>query len=203
MMKSIISIILIIASISFFILFTKPKWIELKTNKAEIEKLNVAQDNAKKLKSRIESLQKIRNSITPEDTEKIKKMIPDSVENVKLIIDFDNMIQALVESKGTGSLYKKNANEKISIESPKISIGNVPADGGLDASRVGVVDFSFGVALTYADFMDFLKQIESSTRIFDVESISFSSPSNVIGKNPSDIVYNFNINLKTYWLKSK
>lgn len=201
-MKSIISIILIIASISFFIFFTQPKWNELKVNKIEIEKLNIAQENAKKLKSRIESLQKTRNSISPEDTEKIKKMIPDGVENVKLIIDFDNMLQALIEAKGTSGLYKTNSGEKISIESPKITPSTITTEGGLDTSKIGVANFSFTVSLTYSDFIDFLKQIETSTRLFDVDSISFSAPS-VINKNPSEIVYNFNINLKTYWLKSK
>ena len=205
-MKTIISIILIAASIAFFVFFTKPKWTELKANRLEVEKLSVAQDNAKKLKSRIESLQSVRNSITPADTEKIKKMIPDNVENVKLIIDFDNMLQDLVAQKGTASIYKSNSPEdsgKISIENPKISQGNTVIDGDFDASQLGVADFSFSVSLTYSDFLDLLKRIETSTRIFDVESISFSTPANTTGKNPNEIVYNFNIALKTYWLKSK
>ncbi len=205
-MKSIISIVLIAASIAFFVFFTKPKWVELKANRIEVEKLNIAQENAKKLKLRIDSLLAIKNGITETDTAKIKKMIPDNVENVKLIIDFDNMLQALVVDKGTGDLYKStNPVElgKISIENPKISQGITSIEGGFDASQLGVADFSFAVSLTYADFLDFLKRIETSTRIFDVESITFSSPAVTPGKNPDEIVYNFNIALKTYWLKSK
>ena len=205
-MKSIISIVLIAASIAFFVFFTKPKWAELKANRIEVEKLNVAQENAKKLKSRIDSLLAVKNGITETDTAKIKKMIPDNVENVKLIIDFDNMLQALVVDKGTSDLYKSvnpADSGKISIENPKISQVNTLPEGGFDASQLGVADFSFAVALTYSDFIDFLKRIETSTRIFDVESIAFSSPATTPGKNPDEIVYNFNIALKTYWLKSK
>ncbi len=205
-MKTIISLILIAASVAFFVFFTKPKWAELKENRVEVEKLNVAQENAKKLKSRIESLQKIRNNISAADSEKIRKMVPDNVENVKLIIDFDNMLQALVSERGTASLYK-SANPadsgKISIENPKIAQGNTLIEGGFDASQLGVADFTFSVSLTYADFIEFLKRIETSTRIFDIESISFTTPELAAGKNPNDIVYNFNIALKTYWLKSK
>ncbi len=205
-MKSIISIILIAASISFFIFFTKPKWAELKANRIEVEKLNIAQENAKKLKSRIDSLLKVKNAITAADTEKIKKMIPDNVENVKLIIDFDNMLQSLVAERGTANIYKL-ANPadsgKISIENPKITQGTTLIDGGFDASQLGVADFSFTVSLTYNDFMEFLKRIETSTRIFDVESITFSTPTVPAGKNPDEIIYSFNIALKTYWLKSK
>ncbi len=205
-MKTIISIILIAASIAFFVFFTKPKWTELKANRIEVEKLNVAQENAKKLKSRIDSLLTVKNAITGNDMDKIKKMIPDNVENVKLIIDFDNMLQALVAERGTAALYKSDSpadSGRISIENPKITQGTTLIEGGFDASQLGVADFTFTVSLTYADFLEFLKRIETSTRIFDIESITFTSPQVTAGKNPNDIVYNFNIGLKTYWLKSK
>lgn len=197
-MKTIISLILIAASIAFFVFFTKPKWVELKANKEEVTKLNIAQDSAKKLKSRIDSLIKDKNSITASDIEKIQKMIPDNVENVKLIIDFDNMLQDLVSKNGTQNLYIDN----ISTENPKITQSTGLVDGNFDTSKLGVADFSFTVSLTYKDFLDFLNRIETSTRIFDIESISFSTPTVTPGKNPNDIVYSFNIVLKTYWLKS-
>jgi len=205
-MKSILSLILISASIAFFVFFTKPKLSELSQNRIEVEKLNVAQENAKKLKSRIDALLKVKNSITEVDLQKITNMIPNSVENVKLIIDFDNMLQSLVSEKGTGSIYR-NTNPQsqgpVSIENPRITQSDTNINGDFDTSQLGVADFAFTVALTYSDFIDFLKRIESSTRIFDVESISFSTPTLAPGVNPNNIVYNFNIVLKTYWLKSK
>ncbi len=205
-MKSIISIILIATSIAFFIFFTQPKWTELKSNKIEVGKLKIAEDNAKNLKSKIDSLLKIKASITEDDMSKIKRMIPDNVENVKLIIDFDSMFQDLIKSNGTASIYKKanpQESDEFSIENPKISKGNTVMDGSIDASQLGVADFTFTVSLTYRDFLDFLRRIESSSRIFDIESISFSSPDSKDVKNSDEIVYNFNIALKTYWLKSK
>ncbi len=203
-MKAIISIILIAASIAFFVFFTKPQWTELKANRLEVEKLNIAQENAKKLKARIDGLSKIRSSITDQDHEKIKKMIPDNVENVKLIIDFDNMLQDLVAQNKTEALYKSAGDTgKISIDNPKITQGTTVLDGTFDATQLGVADFSFSVSLTYQDFLDFLRRIENSTRVFDVESISFSAPNSSGVKDPNNIVYTFNIALKTYWLKSK
>ena len=206
MFKSIISIILIAAAIAFFVFFTKPKWAELKVNRVDVEKLNTAQEKAKELKNRIKSLEDIRKNITATDSEKIKKMIPDNVENVKLIIDFDKMLQTLVEDNKTFPIYKANGvNDisQISTENPKISQSGNIVDSSIDASQLGVADFSFTVSLTYSDFIDFLKRIEMSTRIFDIESISFSAPSSVGMKNPEEIIYTFNIVLKTYWLKSK
>jgi len=116
------------------------------------------------------------------------------------------MLQALVDENKTANLYKSNdpaSTGKISIENPKIAQGNAVIDGNFDTSQIGVADFSFSVSLTYNDFLDLLKRIENSTRIFDIESISFTTPSGVITKNPNDIVYTFNIALKTYWLKGK
>jgi hypothetical protein len=205
-MKAIISIILIAASIAFFVFFTKLEWAELKVNKLEVEKLNIAQENAKILKSKIDALLKIKSSISEADTEKIKRMIPDNVENVRLIIDFDSMLQDLIKQKNTAYIYKKansTESEEFSIDSPKISKGNTITAGGFDTSQLGVADFTFAVSLTYSDFLDFLKRIETSSRIFDIQSISFTSPDSKDNRNPDEIVYNFNIALKTYWLKSK
>jgi hypothetical protein len=205
-MKSIVSIILIIASISFFVFFTKPKWTELKQNRAEVQNLNIAQENAKKLKAKIDSLLSIKNSISPADMEKIQKMIPNNVENVKLIIDFDNILQAMVIENGTENIYKNLNNDnlgKVSIENPKISQSDLSVNGNFDPTTLGVADFKFNVSLTYRDFISFLTRIENSTRIFDINSISFSTPQTRVLSNPNDIVYDFSVDLKTYWLKSK
>lgn len=205
-MKSIISLILIAVSIAFFVFFTTPKWTELNVNKTEVDKLKVAEDNAKDLKLKIESLLKIKASITEENMDKIKRMVPDSIENVKLIINFDSMLQDLIKSKGTADIYKKanaESSDNFSIENPNISKSSTPTESVSDTSQLGVADFTFTVSLTYKDFLDFLKRIETSSRIFDIESISFSSPDSKDIKNPDEIVYNFNISLKTYWLKSK
>ena len=89
-MKAIISIILIAASIAFFVFCTKPQWTELKENRLEVEKLNIAQENAKKLKARIDGLSKIRSSITDQDHEKIKKMI--QLEQIILLIKYSLLL---------------------------------------------------------------------------------------------------------------
>ncbi len=213
-MKAIISIILITTSIAFFVYFTQPKWTELKANKIEVEKLKIAVEKALILKERIDSLLKIKLSISAEDIGKIKKMVPDNIENVILIIDFDNILNDLIKKNGTADIYKNkessqssetsnlSESDQFSIENPKIT-KNTTAIDGFDSSQLGVADFTFTVSLTYNDFLDFIKRIETSSRIFDIESISFTAPDAKDIKNPDEIVYNFNIALKTYWLKSK
>lgn len=205
-MKSITSLILIIAGILLFMFFTKPKLAELKETQMEIEKLNVARDNAKNLESRINELLQIKNSISPQDMAKLDKMLPNNVENVKLIIDFDKMLQAMVEERGTLPLYKstevtETGTKKISIEDPKIVPGGV-VEGNLDSTRLGVVSFSFAVTLTYDDFIEFLRRIEYSTRIHDIESITFTTAFDSSTSQPqASSIYKFNVTLRTYWLR--
>lgn len=203
-MKSILSIILILAAGLLFFFFTKPKLADLKTRQVEVQKFEAAITNAKKLDSIIDSLLKQQNSISEADRTKMKIMLPDNVENVKLIIDFDKMLQAMVEERGTLGLYKgtegQGAGKKVSIENPKISqVTGVQLGNNIDASKLGVANLSFSVTLTYSDFIEFLRRIEYSKRIMDIESIDFIA-SDSSSNNPNPI-YTFNISLKTYWLK--
>lgn len=205
-MKTFTSIILILAGALLFILFTRPKFADLQAKQLEVKALNIANDNAKALEIKIKDLLKAKNNITTEDVLKMDKMLPNNVENVKLIIDFDKMLQSMVEERGTLKLYKSSeitetGSKKVSIENPKITAGAV-SETGYDSSRLGTVNFSFAVTLTYPDFIEFLQRIEHSTRILDIESIAFSAPTNQLdvttGKEP---IYVFNVALRTYWLK--
>ncbi|MEN9604935.1 MAG: hypothetical protein RJB39_620 [Candidatus Parcubacteria bacterium] len=208
-MKSILSIILLLAAALLFFFFTKPKITELKSQQLEVQKLEAAIANARKLDSRIDALTKTKNSISQADRDKMQIMLPDNVENVKLIIDFDKMLQAMVEERGTLNLYKgegQGASKKVSIESPKItqSTGASQFNSTIDSSKLGVANLSFSVDLTYSDFLEFLNRIEHSKRIMDIESIDFSTPelgAAVINAGNVDPVYSFNISLKTYWLR--
>lgn len=206
-MKSILSIILLLAAALLFFFFTKPKIDVLQAQQLEVQRLEAAISNAKKLDSRIDALTKIKNGISNADREKMQAMLPDNVENVKLIIDFDKMLQAMVEERGTANRYKTDGQQGlISIESPKITqaTGVNQFNSNIDSSKLGVANLAFTVSLTYSDFIEFLNRIEHSKRIMDIESIDFTAPSdlgtaaNALNVDP---VYTFNVSLKTYWLR--
>ena len=57
----------------------------------------------------------------------------------------------------------------------------------------GTLSFSFSTTMSYTDFIRFLKDVESSLKMLDVSSITFS---------PSDTgSYTYSVTLKAYWLK--
>ena len=199
-MKTVLSIILLIAAGLLYFFFTAEKLAVLKERQIEVQKYETALQNAKKLDARIDALLKAQNSISEADREKMRIMLPDNVENVKLIIDFDNLLQSVVSDRGTINKYKsaEGSIKKIAIENPKIvqSTG-LQGESGVESSKLGVATLSFGVSLTYGDFMEFLRRIEFSKRIMDIDSVEFSTPTGT----ETDPVYNINMVIKTYWLK--
>lgn len=199
-MKTILSIILLIAAGLLYFFFTADKLTALRDRQVEVQRYETALQNAKKLDARIDSLLKAQNSISEVDREKMRTMLPDNVENVKLIIDFDNLLQSVIADRGTISQYKsaEGSIKKLAIENPKI-VQSAGGQGGASAesSKLGVATLSFSVSLTYGDFMEFLRRIEFSKRIMDIESIDFSAPNG----NETDPIYNINMVVKTYWLK--
>lgn len=199
-MKTVLSIILLIAAGLLYFFFTAEKLATLKERQIEVQRYETALQNAKKLDARIDALLKAQNSISEADREKMKIMLPDNVENVKLIIDFDNLLQSVVADRGTINKYKsaEGSIKKIAIENPKIvqSTG-IQGESGVESSKLGVATLSFGVSLTYGDFMEFLRRIEFSKRIMDIDSVEFSTPTGT----ETDPVYNITMVIKTYWLK--
>jgi Tfp pilus assembly protein PilO len=174
-------IIFILAAIGLFFLYTNPQFQGLKASISDQDKIVEANDKAAKLKAVRETLTDDRKKIAQEDVDKISKMLPDGVENVGLIIDIDNI----------ASKYgMRIRNTKVNDGGGK---STTVAVAGPDSKKYGTIALSFSVASTYENFIAFLKDLESSQRLVDVTSLTFTS--NKEGR------YEFNVTLQTYWLK--
>lgn len=179
-MKFFIPILLILLAVGLFIGYTNPLYQQVKEKNVKLEKIVEANSKAKKLREVRESLTAERNQISEENINKVKKLLPDGVENVRLIIDINNIA----------------AKYGVNITGTKINDG-----GGSQASQAfgpgtakyGTIGLSFGVHLSYENFLLFLKDLESSLRLVDVTTLSFTST--------KDGQYDFGITIQTYWLK--
>jgi Tfp pilus assembly protein PilO len=174
-------IIFIVAAIAGFFMYTNPKYQDLKAKMADYQKIIEANNKATTLRAVRQKLNDDRNRIPEVDVDKLTKMLPDSVENVGLIIDLDNI----------ASKYgMRIRNTKIGdISATRGGNGSV----GPDARKNGAITLSFSVTSSYDNFLIFLRDIESSVRLLDVTALTFSSAKE--GR------YDFNITLQTYWLK--
>lgn len=186
MNKNITALILIVLAGGIYFTFTKAKIAELKSIQQVNAQYEQALLNAEKLVKLRDKVLAQYNNIPAEDRERLDKMLPDNVDNVRLIIDTNGVaarhnlrLQGIKTSAG-------NAGQAGAVPAPDAQISGLP-------TTYDTVTVSFGVTTDYQTFIAFLRDLEASLRIMDVSKITLAVADE--GK------YNYSVELKTYWLK--
>ena len=151
----------------------------------QVDDYNTALERGKELDEEREKLIAQRNSFSQEDRDRLRRLLPDNVDNVRLVLDMDTIAQQ----------YGMRMQNVSIQEGPGSSEGGQTAIGD-SGQPFGSLTLNFSVTATYEDFKEFLEQLERSLRIVDVESLSFSAPS-----ADGSGLRQFNVGLRTYWLK--
>lgn len=180
MTRLILPLAIIVAAGSVFFLLTKPLLADISLLRLEKARLEQGLENARKLKEVRDNLIQVSNNFLRQDLDRLGKMLPDNVDNVKLIIDINNLARA------AGMSIR---NIRIKTEEGQ-SGKEVIAES---SQKSGSVTLGFSVSGPYANFSDFLGRLARSLRLVDVTSASFSSND----KN----FYDYSVEVKTYWLK--
>jgi biopolymer transport protein ExbD len=194
MFRNIIPIILIGIAIAGFFMFTNPMYTEFVDIKSQMASYDEALSNSKMLENERDKLTKIFNSIDTVNLEKLQKLLPDSVDNIRLILEIEKLALPY-------GMILKDVKYATDVTKAKDN-----AQGGLQAKKseknYGAWDLEFSTEGTYLNFISFLKDLENNLRIVDVVSIDFSSDTGS-GINPnSQEAYKYNLKIKTYWLKN-
>lgn len=183
MTRLIIPVLLVAASIGLFMLYTDPAYQEVKALQAQVAAYDEALDKSQELKKTRDQLISRRNTFPAEGLQKLEKILPDNVDNIRLIIDI-NAIAA-----------------RHSLAIKEIELGEVSdsAEGrselavGASGSAIGSVTLGFTIAASYESFLAFLQDLEHSLRVVDIESISFES-------DDAAAVSDYDFVIRTYWL---
>lgn len=137
--------------------------------------------NSNSLISERNRLVEINNNLSNNDLERLKKLLPDHIDNVRLIIDID----------GIASKYGLN------IRDIKINSGNNNTNnsGSLSPgnSPYGTLTLKFKTVAPYDRFRSFINDMQKSLRVIDIVGISFDSTDNGY--------YDYGVTIKTYWIK--
>lgn len=188
MNKNIYAIILIILAVGLYFTMTTNILAEARIVKLSNDEYKTAIDNAKRL---IEVRDKVildYNSLSVEDRAKLDKIVPKNVDNIRLIIEIND----IAYRKG---LPLKNVNVSINGASAQDASQNQSIDSEVDNEVASPVldkaKINFDVDATYQQFISFLQTIESNLRIMDVDSLSVTTS--------EDGVYNWKVSLTTYW----
>lgn len=193
MFRFIIPIILIGIAITTFFTFTNPLYRDVLLLREEVSAYNEALGNSKALENERDKLSQKYNAIGSENLNKLEKLLPESVDNIRLILEIEKLAAPY------GMVLKDvkyDANQEEADSKSGIIQGGVVANKN---KNYGVWNLGFSTEGTYNNFLNFVKDIENNLRIVDIVEVSFSSDA----KNPTlaSDVYKYNFSIKTYWLK--
>ncbi|HEU5114798.1 MAG TPA: type 4a pilus biogenesis protein PilO [Candidatus Paceibacterota bacterium] len=178
-MSNIVSLILRIASFGLFFGYVDPTYTnvqKLGQDKADYDK---ALSNSKELQAERDKLLEQYNKMDKDEVSKLSKLLPDNIDNIRLIIDIDEMAK----------------NYKMRIRNFKTDATSKSDTIGRDNTPYGTLTLSFTTTAPYNTFLAFLHDLERSLRVLDVTGVQFS-----VG-NQQNQIYDYNVTVKTYWLK--
>lgn len=195
-MNNIMSFIFILASLGMFFGFVRPHYSgetgsadltgkSVKELQAEVDRYNAALEKTRQIEKVKDGLLAQYNSISETDRKNIVKLVPDYIDSVRLVLDTNSAASrysmAMKDISITEQSLRKSADTTI------ISVSQEP--------QYATVSLGFSVIGTYENFLLFLRDLESSMRMIDISSISFSASETA--KND----YTFKVNFKTYRLQ--
>lgn len=173
---------MIVASFGLFFVYVDPTYtdpeIGIKALNIEKERYDTALTNSKNLQIERDKFLDQYNGIDSRDRENLLKALPDNIDNVRLIIDIDELAKKYGMRIRNFTTNTKEASDVI----------------GADSGPKGTLTLSFTTTASYNTFLAFSRALEQSLRIIDISSISFASSNS----NP---LYDYNVTIKTYWLK--
>ena len=91
MTRYIISLVLILAAGAIFFMYTRPTYDSVQVQALQIAQYDSALDKAAQLQAVKQNLLTKYNNFSPADLDRLKKLLPDHVDNVALILDLDNL----------------------------------------------------------------------------------------------------------------
>lgn len=179
-MKLLLPILFVAIAVGLFFGFVDPTYQRIQVLQEEETQFEQALSRSKELQQVRDQLLSRYNVIPQSDITRLEKLLPDNVDNVRLILDLDSI---------AARYGMRIRNVQLNTGETRASRGQI---GEGDADFQSVV-MQFSVSGPYDTVRSFLEDLERSLRLVDITGVSFSS-------NESG-VYDFAVSIKTYWLK--
>ena len=192
-MRAIFSIFGLIAAVGVFTLYTQPAYDNVQALQKEIAGYDQALDKAAELQEIKAALLERRKAFDPEDLDRLEKMLPNHVDNVRLILDLDRLAG-----------HYGMALQNVVVSDPASASGGDTVIGSASGGdqKYDSLTLKFATRGTYSNFVKFLEDLEASLRIVDVVSLSLGAEggSSQLSRS-SDNAYRYEIAIRTYWLR--
>jgi Tfp pilus assembly protein PilO len=200
MMRIILPILLLGVSVASFFFFTFDAYKEIKTLRVTTGEYNTALANFNQLQKVRDTLRDQYNTFSTSDLTRLDKLLPDYVDNIRLVIEIQNMAvrYGLTLTNVKFSIPGKATTAQGGKASPENS-----QTLALMNKEYGVFELEFSTVGPYENFVKFSKDVEKSLRLVDIMSVGFSStdPVRTGGIVSTGTVYKYDFKIRTYWLK--
>lgn len=191
MNRNITAIILIVLAAGIYFTVTESAWNADKDIKAVNDQYVTAIANAARLVSVRDKVLQSYNSISQSDRDRLDKMLPSTVDNIRLIIDLNSV--AVQHGLSLSGIRAAASNASSRSSQPSVAPSMASANSGIGAPTLDTVEVSFSVKAPYQQFVSFLQDLEADLRIMDIKHLSVAVA--------DDGTYSFTVDMNTYWLR--
>lgn len=197
-------IIFIVATLGLFFGYIQPTLSgSIASLKAEIQDLDTALMAAEQFKQKELELTRARNEIAPEQLARLEAFLPDSVDNVQLIVDLNSLAARSgvslsdfdIEGGATDTNVAAGAAPGATPVDPAMTAASSASSvlGANLAEPVDTLELSVAATGSYAAFRTFLAGVEQSLRPLDIVELSVD--------DSATGVYTYDITFRLYWLR--
>jgi Tfp pilus assembly protein PilO len=175
-----------VVALGIFFAYVNPTWTgSIAQAQAAIDADNQALAAAKKYTAQQNQLAAARDSIDPANLEALTTFLPNSVDNVGLILDINALASRSGLTVGNIDVITTAAGGNAQGTS-----GVLPAG---DVNPVNSVDLSLAAVGTFSALQSFLIGIEKSARLLDIHDL--------VIRGSDTGVYSYQMTIRLYWLR--
>ncbi len=191
-LRTILPIILIGVSLLLAYFYIKPMYFDIMGVRDKKTAVEDALQKTRDIGNTINEIQSQISSIPDFDINKMDAILPNKIDEVRYL----DMVSTLASSYN----FPISGLKIDGLQSPaKLNPISTP-NGTVIASTIKTINISFSVKASYEKFKDFLREIERSLVLFNVQSIDMDNSATKTSKGVTDDkkVYNYTIKLVTY-----
>lgn len=185
-MKNILPFVLIALSISLFAFVIRPYNEKVKSANIQLIAKRVESDNSDRLITDKKRIENEYAAISEDEKNRLKRVLPDTIDNVRLALDIDQLALRRNIAIGPISIESDLTNTTAGRQRERGAASQLPDNGTIR------VNFSFRT--DYSSFIGLLQDLEHSQRLVDVTGLRVS-------KFDNTPIYGFEVTLQTYWLR--
>lgn len=185
-MKTLLPFILIALSIGLFAFVIRPYNEKVKTANITLVAKRDESKNSDRLVTDKKRIEAEYLAISEEEKNRLKRVLPDTIDNVRLALDIDQLALRRKISIGPISIESDLANPAANRQRERGAASQLP--------DYGTIRVNFSFRADYTSFIVFLQDLEHSQRLVDVTALRVSK----IDNSP---IYGFEVTLQTYWLR--